>query len=325
MSRINKRTEHRKKRKSKVIWSIIIILVLFIGGGAALAYYKLNPSNHFSHVPTASTNNKFKQDFKNGFNVLLIGSDERKGQKVGHSDSMVLVHVNLKTHKYYAVSVPRDSRVLFKGHGYTKLTTIQYITQVNQGPKKGVLAAVNAVSNLTGVPINYYVETNYNGLQSMVDALGKVTIKVPFDVRLTHPWYWADKNKVFTKGTHTMDGKQVTELVHERYSLPHGEYSRQLLQEKALSAIAKEALKPTNLPKLPGLVNSIHSFVIDTNMSTSDMLSLGMAVKGFKQSQLQYFQLKGTTQSMYDDVLQNKNDEIILDQANMKKVMAHFK
>lgn len=46
----------------------------------------------------------------------------------------------------------------------------------------------------------------------------------------------------------------VIELAHERYFLPMREYKLQILWEKSLCAIAKEALKPGNIQKLPGLV-----------------------------------------------------------------------
>ena len=92
---------------------------------------------------------------------------------------------------------------------------------------------------------------------------------------------WRKKNKVISTGTHSFDGKMVAEVVHERYSLASGEYGRQKLQEEALKGIAKKALSPNNITNLPSLVKSIPDFVIATNMSTQDMLSLGLAAKDF--------------------------------------------
>jgi anionic cell wall polymer biosynthesis LytR-Cps2A-Psr (LCP) family protein len=63
-------------------------------------YYKLQPKNHFTTVPVVSSGNtndtkpttKQLEIKEPVFNLLLIGSDERKGQNIGHSDSMMLVH-----------------------------------------------------------------------------------------------------------------------------------------------------------------------------------------------------------------------------------------
>ncbi|GAA3325751.1 hypothetical protein GCM10020331_058900 [Ectobacillus funiculus] len=191
-------------------------------------------------------------------------------------------------------------------------------------------AAVNAVSELTGVPINYYVETNYQGLQGMVDAIGGIDMNVPFDVKLTHPWYPENKkNKVVNAGVHSVDGKMVTELVHERYSLKNGEYDRQKkLQEEALIGIAKKtALKPSNVTKLPGVIKQVPNFLIASNMNTSDMISLGVAIKDFNpDTQLHYYQVGGEWKTMYDDILKNNNDQLVMDKAQLEEIIdQHFK
>ncbi|MBT2658549.1 LCP family protein [Bacillus sp. ISL-18] len=320
-------------RKRKIIgFSILGILLL---GVAAFGYeyYQLQPKNHFSKVPvvgaekaSGSTNTEEKVDVKTPvFNVLLIGSDQRKGDKLGHTDSMVLVHVDLNKNKYQAVSIPRDTRIHLDGYGYTKLTSVQYIKQATVGSQKGIEAAVTAISEFMGVPINYYVETNYWGFQSMVDALGGIEMNVPFDVKLTHPWYAENSNKVINTGTYSFDGKMVTEVVHERYSLKNGEYGRQQLQEEALKGIAKKALSPSNITKLPALVKTIPQFVVATNMSTTDMLSLGLSAKDFDpKTQLVYQQMHGEGKKLYDDILKANNSQIVINQEQVKAIAANF-
>lgn len=333
MERREMRQRQRKKKKWKIIWFSLLAVVLIVAAGGLYEFYRLQPAHHFAKAPVLGSNSKSGSNTssaltqtKNSINLLLLGTDERAGDKIGHSDSILLLHIDLKTKQYSAVSIPRDTRVDLPGYGYTKLTSVQYIIQADKSPKAGVVAAANAVSRLTGVPINYYVETNYLGLEAMVNALGTVTVNVPFDVTFTHPWYPKDKGMVIHKGTQTLDGKMLTELVHERHSLPNGDYGRQQLQEKAIVGIAKAAMKPSNFTKLPNLIKSSNKFIIDTNMSTSDMLSLGMTVKGFNPSKdLTYYQLKGQSKSMYDDILKANNDEIILDPTSVKTVMQHFK
>ncbi|MEH7377019.1 LCP family protein [Neobacillus drentensis] len=321
----------KNKRKWKIAGFSILGIILLIVAGLGYEYYKIQPTNHFSTVPVVSSGktgdttstSKSVEVKEPVFNLLLIGSDERKGQNVGHSDSMMLVHVDLTKHQYDAVSIPRDTRVHLDGYGYTKLTSVQYIMQATKGAKKGVEAAVNAVAELTGTPINYYVETNYGGFQAMVDAVDGIEMSVPFDVKLTHPWYGENKDKVISAGTHSFDGKMVAEVVHERYSLASGEYGRQKLQEEALKGIAKKALSPNNITNLPSLVKSIPDFVIATNMSTQDMLSLGLAAKDFDpNTQLEYHQIPGEGKRMYDDILKANNYQLVIDQDKVKDLVA---
>ncbi|MFB5193636.1 LCP family protein [Neobacillus sp. KR4-4] len=324
--------EKGKKNKWKIVGFSFLGILLLVIAGVGYGYYQLQPDNHFTSVPVVNSGNNEQQVNKSVeikepvFNLLLIGSDERKGQKIGHSDSMMLVHVDLTKHKYDAISIPRDTRVHLDGYGYTKITSVQYIMQATKGAKKGIEAAVNAVGELTGVPINYYVETNYGGFQAMVDAVGGIDMNVPFDVKLTHPWYKENKNKVISAGTHTLDGKMVAEVVHERYSLKSGEYGRQKLQEEALKGIAKKALSPSNINNLPSLVKSIPNFVIASNMSTSDMLSLGLAAKDFEpNTQLEYHQIPGVGKRMYDDILKANNYQLVIDQDKIKDLIStHF-
>ncbi|MFC7393132.1 LCP family protein [Scopulibacillus cellulosilyticus] len=329
-SRTSYKRSHKKPKKRRGILRtsllVFFILILCATGAGAYEFHKLSPSNHFDNLTAiGNPNGNYKQ--KSGvFNVLLIGSDARKGDSVGHTDSMILVHADLNKHKYYAMSIPRDTRIYLPGEGYTKLTSVQYISQINHGAKQGIIDTVKAVSNLTGVPINYYAETNYQGLESMVDAIGGIDMNVPFNVTLTHPWYKEDKNMTITAGTHELNGKMVTEIVHERDSVPGTDFGRQKLQSQALIAIAKKVMQPANITKLPALAQSMSKFLVATNMSTEDMVSIGLGVKSdfHPDKQIHYLQANGSSQVMFDDVLKADNDEFILDSNQLNTTVEKY-
>ena len=200
-----------KKRKSK--WRVFLLsfLGVLIIAVAALGYeyYQLQPNNHFKTIPVVSSGKTVPKEKTEpqsnasapAFNILIMGSDQRPGQKIGHSDTMMLMHVDLGNKQINAVSIPRDTRVHLDGYGYTKLTSVQYILQANKGPKKGIEGAVNAISEFTGVPINYYVETNFEGLQSMIDAVGGIQMNVPTTEKIG--------SQIISPGTQFFDGKMV--------------------------------------------------------------------------------------------------------------------
>jgi LCP family protein required for cell wall assembly len=327
----------KKAKRGKAIRITLLTLFIFILGATgvgAYAYNKLNPQSHFKNlkaigVTAKGNSNSSLSNYKEKsgvFNVLLIGSDARKGDTVSHTDSMLLVHADMNNHTYNILSIPRDTRVYMQGYGYTKLTSVQYMSQIAHGKKQGIIDAVQAISNLTGVPINYYAETNFWGLQDMVNSIDGINIDVPFNVTLTHPWYKGDRNKVITKGTHFLNGQMVTEIVHERDSLPGTDYGRQQLQEAALIGIAKKVMQPTNVTKLPALSKSLSKFLIATNMTTSDMVSIGLGVKNdFQPSkQISYRQVKGQNEVIYDDILKANNDEVVLDPSQLKNVIKNY-
>lgn len=298
------RSERYKKKKSKwkVFRNIMFLIIIVIFAGAAFAYYRIQPAQHFN---------------AGSVNILLLGSDQRPGETIGHSDTMILAHVDVNRHQVKAISIPRDTRVHLPGYGYTKLTSVQYVLQSKHGPKQGIAEAVKVISDFTGVPVDYYAETNFQGIQAMVDALGGITMNVPETVKIG--------SQVFQPGPHFVNGTTALALARERHSAAGGDYGRQMAQIEILKGIAKEALSPGNLPKLPSLLNSSSNYMLATNMSTSDMASLGLALKNIDpNTDVKYKQLQGTQESLYDDVLQAYNDQIVLNQQKVKKTITAF-
>lgn len=323
------------------------VVVLAAGGFGLYEYNHLQPKQHFNNLTDIGQANQTGNKVSNSngptptgtlpagtFNVLLLGSDARPtasastlSDTASHTDSMILVHVNLVTHQYSMLSIPRDTRVDMPGYGHTKLTSVQILAQTKYGTQQGYIYTVKAISQLVGVPINYYAETNYWGLQSMVDAIGGINMDLPFPVTLTHAWYPQDEGKKFSAGTHFVDGQMATEIVHERYSVPGTDYGRQQLQEAALVGIAKAAMKPSNIMKLPQLSKAVHQYLMTSNMTTQDLVSLGLGVKGnfHPQTQLHYYQIKGKNEKLYNDPLGAYDDEIVLNMAQLHALAkAHF-
>jgi LCP family protein required for cell wall assembly len=323
------RQETKKRQKRRRVVRRLVILLAFIvaiaAGFTAFEVHRLNPENRFDHLSVIGGNDTAPVA-SGSFNLLLIGSDARKGDTASHSDSMVLIHANLKKHTYNLISIPRDTRVYMNGYGYTKLTSVQYVSQMKNGQQQGILDAVSAVSELTGVPINFYAETNYWGLRDMVNALGGIEMKLPFKVTLTHPWNKAYTGRVYQPGLHSFDGTTVTELVHERYSLPGTDFGRQQLQEAALMGIAKKVMQPSNVTRLPALSRSLSKFLVSTNLSSEDLLSAGLSAKGHfnPAKQIRYRQVKGTSVRMHDDVLNADNVQFILDKNQLQTIISKY-
>lgn len=314
------RRRHRHPFKRLVFLMVFVAVISFI---VFFVRKYFEPSRYFSNLQELYQTHVKYQEAQGSFNALVIGSDERKNQTVGHTDTIMLVHANLTKHRYTVVSIPRDSRIYLDNIGHTKLTSVQTIYQGKYGAKKGILKTVEAISAYLNVPINYYLETNYWGLRSMVNAIGGITINLPFKVTLTHPWYQEDYDKVFTPGKHHLNGKMVAEIVHERDSVPGTDFGRQRLQEAALVGIINKVTEPVYALKIPVLARSMSKFLVATNLNTNDLISIGLAVRGNfnAQKQVKYYQLTGKNKVLYDSVLQNDNDEIVLNRNQLDKII----
>ena len=99
-------------------------------------------------------------------NVLIIGSDRRFGQpSVGaRSDTLMVVRLDPKTKSISMLSVPRDLLVGIPGYGPNKINAAY-----SYG---GARLSLEVVKHLLGVPINDFIDVNFEGFVGVVDKLG---------------------------------------------------------------------------------------------------------------------------------------------------------
>ncbi|MFP5375579.1 MAG: LCP family protein [Acidimicrobiia bacterium] len=146
--------------------------------------------------------------------VLVIGSDARPGQDVrrANGDSVHLLAVNPATMEGTVVGIPRDAWVEIPGRGNGKLTS----ALANGGPS----LVVDTVRRLTGLPVHYYVVTGFQGLTSMVDALGGV------DVLVSRRMADRASGAFFQPGWHHFDGAQALAFTRNRNDTTAGDFGR---------------------------------------------------------------------------------------------------
>ena len=146
--------------------------------------------------------------------VLVVGSDARPGQDIRrtNADSIHLLAVNPATREGTVVGFPRDSYVEIPGRGRGKINS----ALAQGGP--GLM--VDTVRKLTGLPIQYYALTGFEGLASMVDALGGVDVLVGrrMDDRMS--------GARFEQGWHRFNGAQALAFTRNRYDVQNGDFSR---------------------------------------------------------------------------------------------------
>ncbi|MCL6599255.1 MAG: LCP family protein [Alicyclobacillus macrosporangiidus] len=323
----------RRRRRRAWWYGGAAALACLIGAGA-YTYERLQPAHHFtpSQVPVvtkpANANGSIPAPaipHDGTFNLLLLGIDARAQDEASRTDSIVLVHVDIPKHDYEVLSIPRDTRVNLPGYGETKITHANYLAELKGGEQADIQATLQAVSDLTGVEINYYAETNFWGLQDIVDAIGGIPMEVPIDITLIPSVYPEDRGKVISKGEHFFDGKMVMELVRDRYAMPNGDFDRQRLQEAALVGIAKQVLQPGNVTKIPALVGTLSQYLVTTNLTQSDMLSLALGVKDFETGQVHYYQVPGHGAMMMDPVMGQQLWYWIPDLQGLKDILqTHF-
>lgn len=204
---------------------------------------------------------------KDRVNILIMGGDSRGASLNGiqRSDSIMIASLDPKTKTATLMSVLRDTYVNIPGHGMNRINAAFAFG--------GPTLAKQTVSNLLGIPIQYYVYTDFEGFIKLVDALGGINMNVPKNMTWTDS---ADGHKFdikLTKGYQHLDGKTALEFVRFRHD-NESDYGRTKRQREFLKQLAEKMQTPKTLIKLPNILNQIQPY-ITTDMSVSDMIKLG--------------------------------------------------
>ncbi|MHB0882657.1 LCP family protein [Paenibacillus sp. SEL1] len=198
-------------------------------------------------------------------NILLMGVDSRENNKgsVPRSDSMMVVSLNPIDKRIHVFSILRDTYTDIPGYGKNRINTA-----VTHGPD----TAMKAVSELLGVPVQFYVYTDFQGFIKLVDAVGGLDFYVEKGM---HYESKADQHEYdidLKQGQQHFDGKTALQYVRFRHDAM-SDYSRTGRQRQFITAIAEKVKTTTSLMRLPSILEEISPY-IDTNLSVSDMWNL---------------------------------------------------
>ncbi|WP_262401719.1 LCP family protein [Actinomadura sp. CNU-125] len=223
-------------------------------------------------------------------NWLLVGSDARSetqttGQgndawKPGQqrTDTIMLLHLPADRKKAYMISFPRDSWVTVPGYGKQKINAaFSY-----GGPK----LLIQTIEGLTGVRIDHYGAIDFAGFESMVDALGGVTVNIKKSV------YDPARKVNWQAGKQELNGEEALLFVRQRYNLPNGDFDRMKRQQALLRALAKKAADSgtlTNPLKLDRFLSALtKSISVDDGLSGGDLRSLAVSMRNVRVSDVTF-------------------------------------
>jgi LCP family protein required for cell wall assembly len=159
--------------------------------------------------------------------LLTIGSDSgapkfgRGGaMESGRADALQLVIIDTAKRKGAVVSFPRDSYVPIPGHGTNKINAAMAFG----GPP----LLVATFEQLTGLTIDYYALTSFDGLTDIVNKVGKVQVNVDMNLRDHFAGAFLDKGK------RNLTGGQALAYARARKTLPGGDFDRSRHQGQLL-------------------------------------------------------------------------------------------
>ncbi len=253
--------------------------------------------------------------------VLLLGYSSDQGLKL--TDTIILAGYNPQTQKAFMVSVPRDT---FIGNSLTRATSYDKINSLygNGGPEE----IVNAVEEITGVNIDYYITINNEALIDVVDILGGVEFYVPMDMK------YDDKTQNLhinlKEGLQTLNGEQAEGLLRFRhnnngttYDSEYGDndYGRMHTQRDFLMAVAEQVIQANDLSKLKEIINTVFdNFETDCPMTV--IFSYLTYIYDFNMDNLETYQVPGNS-VLANDVWVFEYDEDETEEM-MESILNHF-
>jgi LCP family protein required for cell wall assembly len=156
--------------------------------------------------------------------ILALGSDARPGEPLERerSDSIHIIGVNPAAHTATVLGFPRDSWVPIPGFGTSKINT----AMSDGGPP----LMVRTLEDLTGIRIDFWVLTSFQGMSAMVDGIGGLT------VRVTQPMHDPLSGSNFEPGLRHLTGRQALAFARDRHSFLRGDLARSGNQGRLLLA-----------------------------------------------------------------------------------------
>jgi len=175
-----------RRRWVQVVTIVAIVVVLLLAALAGYAYYQANRINHVDvNGLTAETSSGAGKGTEN---ILMVGSTDRCALKVQNpiygicsqgvtgvnSDVIMILHLDWTTSKISVLSIPRDTFIPnARSTGPNKIDAA-----LSEGPTQ----LVKAIQEDFGIPIQHFVELNFETFAGVVDALGGLNMYFPMPV-----------------------------------------------------------------------------------------------------------------------------------------------
>jgi len=267
----------KKRLRPRFVWLLVLVLVL-VGGGAYAWSWFGSTSSPGGHASTVSTNVPY--------NILLIGNNARQaagplslGTSGGQADILMLVHIDPQKHSVTMISIPRDLLIALPQwrDPVPKIKETLFLG-LQEGPAQGPELAMQVVSHFTGMPVNAYVATDFQGFIDAVDAVGCVNIDIP--ARIYDPMH---SGADFQPGVHCLSGPWVLAYIRVRQNTANAfrttDFQRMDAEAQVLYALKDKLLHdPVDAAlHLPALVAAWRKDVA-TNLTNSQLLSLGLTL-----------------------------------------------
>lgn len=228
------------------------------------------------------------EDIKTGqkINVLAVGMDN-DGLR---TDFLMAASLDTKDKKVNVLLIPENTK-MYVGGKYQKISAAHAIFKDGKG--NGINGTIEAVSRMSAIPFNYYVEFSQSDFSDFTDALGGIEFDVSEDMKYSDPTQNLEID--IKKGHHLLDGAEASKLL--RYaSYEDGKSQRSVTQKKFFEALIEQKFSPRYIKKAAEFFEKSD---IETNLKAKDIISCSNALLGVSRDDIKIFICPGTSDGEY--------------------------
>ncbi|TFB87744.1 LytR family transcriptional regulator [Cryobacterium algoricola] len=244
-----------------------------------------------------------------GVNLLIVGSDSRKGQDAAFgpddstgdlNDVTMLLHISQDHTNASVISFPRDMFVPIpacpdpSGGTFNSMSRQKINTTLTYG---GLACTVLTVEKLTGLTIPFAAEVQFSGVMAMSTAVGGVPVCVAEEIQ-------DEYTGTFLKpGMHTLEGVAALQFLRTRHGVGDGSDLTRINNQQVFMSALVRTIKSASTLSDPLKVYSLAK-AVTANMKLSDSLnnvsviaSIAVALKDIDLNQVVFVQVPtgGTT------------------------------
>ena len=324
----------RRKLVRRIAAGLSLLLLVLVGTAyGAYRYYDSKvtrialPSLHKG--TTVTTGSYFllagsdTRELSDGAQFQASGASAVTGQR---ADTVILVHIPTGSAKVTLMSFPRDSYVQIPAFtdkaGVTTAAHAAHYAKLNEAfAIGGADLLVKTIEGLSGLPVDHYLQINFDGFRRIVDAVGGVTLCVG-TTRSDK-----DSGDYLTAGTHpNVSGAEALAFVRDRKGLASGDLDRIADQQYFVSQVLKKVLAAGTLAnpvRLTSLLNATtESLTADKRFGLSQLRTLASRLSNLDSSHVTFVTLPVLDAEGRRVIHGLRSDVILLDQARLPVAFA---
>ena len=211
----------------------------------------------------------------------LRGGDISEADCPQCTDTIIVFTVDPVSKTAGMISVPRDLFVNIPGFGYSRINTAWTSGEGAKLPGGGPGLAMRTVSQVLGVPIQYYVQVSFDTFASFIDMIHGIDIYNDEKLVLDPSGSGTDHFVLTCCGIRHLNGERALAYARTRHT-KDGDVDRSRRQQKVIMAVRDKALSPEYFPTLMAQAPQLYQLFsagIRTNISLQDGIKLAVLLK----------------------------------------------